>query len=146
MDSKGSTDFQFEYGTPSRHAQTRGARRPTGRGRGSIRHGVSLWILWFATAILGAAGSVLAALRVDEVRMIGDGGFWTAVIGVTVVLAVSLPGFALYQLARKREVRNWHERVWRPSAWVALSLPISIGAAIWCGYLIAIRIAREWPT
>ena len=105
-----------------------------------------IWFLWFCVAVLGAVVSVLMASRVGEVRAIGDAGFRTAVIGIAVVLVVSLPGFALYQLIRKREEPNWHERVWQPTFLVRLSLLSSVGAALWCGYLIAIRIAREWPT
>lgn len=96
--------------------------------------------------MVGAAASTVMALRVGEVRMIGDDGFWTAVIGIVVVLVLSLPGFSLYWLARSTAYHNWHELFWRPTAWVRLSLLTSIGAALWCGYLIAIRLAREWPT
>lgn len=95
--------------------------------------------------MVGAGTSAFIAWRADEVRMIGDSAFWTAVIGIAVVLLLSLPGFSMYRLARSSAYPNWHERVWRPTAWVRLSLLSSIVAALWCGYPIAVRIAREWP-
>ena len=127
--------FEFEYESPRSAA----SRTP-------IRRGGMVWVLWWWVAILGAGASVAVAVVADEVRMIGDRGFWTAVIGIAVVLVLSLPGFSMYRLARSNAHPNWHERVWRPTDWVRLSLLSSIGAAVWCGYLIAIRIAREWPT
>ena len=103
------------------------------------------WVLWFCVSVLGAGVSVAMASRVGEVRSIGDDGFRTAAIGIAAVLILSLPGFSMYWLARSSAYPNWHERVWRPTAWVRLSLFASVGAALWCGYVIAIRIAREWP-
>lgn len=84
------------------------------------------------------------AVITGEVRAIGDHSFWTAMVGIGTVFFASLPGFALYRLARQREEPNWRERWWRPSTWVGISLLVSLTAALWSGYLIAIRFAREW--
>ena len=104
------------------------------------------WVLWFCVAMLGAGISGTIALTAGEVLMLGDDDSWRALIGIAVVLVFSLPGFSMYRLERSRAHPNWHERVWRPTALVGLSLIVSVGAALWCGYLVAIRIAREWPT
>ena len=103
-----------------------------------------MWVLWLALSALGAGFSLVVALRVGEVRALGDLGFWTAVLGIATVLIVSLPGFSMYWMVRSSAKPNWHERFWRPTALVLLSLLSSVGAALWCGYVIAIRIAREW--
>lgn len=145
MDEGRSKTFEFEYRPVSKPVGTHETRRSAGPRRGPRRRG-TIWILWFCIAMLGAGGSAVMALRVGEVRMIGDGSFWTAVIGIAVVLVVSLPGFSMYRLACFSASPNWHERVWKPTAWVRLSLGSSLVAALWCGYLIAIRIARGWPT
>lgn len=134
--------FEFEYGSSGgTHGARRGAPR---KGSGRRRAGM-VWILWLMVAASGTGVSVAMALRVGEVRAVGDAGFWTAVIGILAVLILSLPGFSMYWLARSSAYPNWHERVWRPTALVRLSLISSVAAALWCGYLIAIRIAREWP-
>ena len=135
--------FEFEYGSSS---GARGPRRPAKPPRRSIRRrGGMIWVLWLFVAVLGAGVSVAMALRVGEVRVIGDVGFLAAMIGIAAVLILSLPGFSMYWLARSSAYPNWHEQVWRPTALVRLSLISSVAAALWCGYLIAIRIAREWP-
>ena len=134
--------FEFEY-EPSG-----GARSKTGggrRGRSERRGGGVNWVLGLGTGLLGAGVSVAMAAAAGEVRAIGDGGFWRAMAGILAVLFLSLPGFSMYWLARTREQRNWLERRWRPTSIVGLSLASSVGAALWCGYLIAVRIAREWP-
>lgn len=135
--------FEFEYGSSSR---TQGARRSGAPRKGSRpRRAGMLWILWLMVAAAGAGVSAAVALRVGEVRAVGDAAFWTAVVGISAVFVLSLPGFSMYWLARSGAYPNWHERVWRPTALVRLSLISSVAAALWCGYLIAIRIAREWP-
>lgn len=135
--------FEFEYGSSG---GAHGARRSRAPRKGSGRRRAELvWVLWLMVAAIGTGVSVAMALRVGEVRAVGDAGFWTAVIGISAVLVLSLPGFSMYWLARSSAYPNWHERVWRPTALVCLSLISSVGAALWCGYLIAIRIAREWP-
>ena len=135
--------FEFEYASSS---ETHGARRSRVPRRGPTRRlGGMTWVLWLMVAVIGAGISLALAFRVGEVRAIGDLGFWTAVLGIAAVLMLSLPGFSMYWLARSSAYPNWHERVWRPTAWVRLSLISSVTAALWCGYLIAIRIAREWP-
>lgn len=133
--------FEFEY-EPSGGAPA----RPGGGRRGrSARRGDGVnWVLGLGTGLLGAGVSVAMAAAAGEVRAIGDGGFWRAMAGILAVLFLSLPGFSMYWLARTREQRNWLERRWRPSVIVGLSLASSVGAALWCGYLIAVRIAREW--
>ena len=103
-----------------------------------------MWVLWWCFAVLGAGVSVAMAVITGEVRAIGDHSFWTAMVGIGTVFFASLPGFALYRLARQREEPNWRERWWRPSTWVGISLLVSLTAALWSGYLIAIRFAREW--
>lgn len=102
-------------------------------------------MLWLALSALGAGFSLVMALRVGEVRALGDPGFWTAVLGIAGALFVSLPGFSMYWFARSSAKPNWHERWWRPSALVGISVLTSVSAALWCGYQIAVRIAREWP-
>lgn len=135
--------FEFEYGSSS---GTQGARRSGAPRKGSRpRRAGMLWILWLMVAAAGAGVSAAVALRVGEVRAVGDAAFWTAVVGISAVLVLSLPGFSMYWLARSSAYPNWHERVWGPTALVRLSLISSVAAALWCGYLIAIRIAREWP-
>ena len=133
--------FEFEYepsGGP--RAKPGGGRR----GRSARRGGGVNWVLGLGTGLLGAGVSVAMAAAAGEVRAIGDGGFWRAMAGILAVLFLSLPGFSMYWLARTREQHNWLERRWRPTAIVGLSLASSVGAALWCGYLIAVRIAREW--
>lgn len=134
--------FEFEY-KPSGGAQTKpgGGRLRRGPAR---RRGGAVWVLWLCAALLGAGVSVAMAAAAGEVRAIGDGGFWRAMAGILAVLFLSLPGFSMYWHAT-REQHNWLERRWRPTAIVGLSLASSVGAALWCGYLIAVRIAREWP-
>ena len=135
--------FEFEYESSS---GTHGVRRSGASRKGSRRHrGGMIWVAWLLVAASGAGVSGAMALRVGEVRAIGNVGFWTAVLGISAVLVLTLPGFSMYWLARSSAYPNWHERVWRPTAWVRLSLVSSVAAALWCGYLIAIRIAREWP-
>lgn len=135
--------FEFEYESSS---GTHGPRRSGApRKRFRQRRAGMLWVLWLMVAAGGTVVSVAMALRVGEVRAVGDAGFWTAVVGISAVLVLSLPGFSMYWLARSSAYPNWHERVWRPTALVRLSLISSVAAALWCGYLIAIRIAREWP-
>lgn len=136
--------FEFEY-EPTGVAQTKpgGGRRRAGPAR---RGGGAVWVLWLCAALLGAGVSVALAAAAGEVRAIGGGGFWRAMAGILAVLFLSLPGFSMYWLARTREHHNWLERWWRPTAVVGFSLASSVGAALWCGYLIAVRIAREWPT
>lgn len=136
--------FEFEYrssdGTPARPGGGRWRAGPARRGGGMV------WVLWLCAALLGAGVSVAMAAVAGEVRAIGGGGFWRALAGILAVLFLSLPGFSMYWLARTREQHNWLERWWRPTAIVGVSLASSVGAALWCGYLIAVRIAREWPT
>ena len=96
-------------------------------------------------ALLGAGIAVTGALVADEVHAIGDTGFQRASAGILAVLVFSLPGFALFQLGRFREKTSWRERWWRPTTVARLSLLTSVCAALWCGYLIAVRLAREWP-
>lgn len=99
--------FEFEYETPGRDGSSHSDRRG---GRPGRRRVGMIWALWLCVTVLGAGASVAAAVSADEVRAIGDDGFWTAVIGIGIVLLLSLPGFALYQLVRKRAEPNWHER------------------------------------
>ena len=112
--------------------------------RGPRRGGGVNWVVGLGTGLLGAGVSVAMAAAAGEVRAIGDGGFWRAMAGILAVLFLSLPGFSMYWLARTREQHNWRERRWHPTSIVGLSLASSVGAALWCGYLIAVRIAREW--
>ena len=135
--------FEFEY-EPSSGAQTKpGGHR---RGRSARRGGEGVnWVLGLGVGLLGAGLSIVMAAAAGEVRSVGDGGFWRAMAGILAVFFLSLPGFSMYWLARSGEQRNWLERWWRPTAIVGFSLASSVGAALWCGYLIAVRIAREWP-
>ena len=139
--------FEFDYGSSGEGSA--GGRRPGSRGRRARpprRRGGMIWVLWFCAALLGAGASVSLAVVAGEVRAIGDAAFWRAAIGIAAALLLSLPGFSFYWLARSSAYPNWHERVWRPTALVRISLLSSVGAALWCGYLIAVRVAREWPT
>ncbi len=138
-----SMSFEFEYESSSGdHGRRRPTRTPMRAGQ---RPGGMIWILWFCVSAIGAGVSLAIASRVGEVRVIGDVNFWTALTGIAVVISLSVPGFSMYWLVRSSAHPNWHERVWRPTALVGLSMLSSVGAALWCGYLIAVRIAREWP-
>lgn len=121
-----------------------GRGRPRSAGPRRNRRGRMLWVLWLGLAVLGAAVSVIMAATAGAVLAVGDGAFWRGVIGIAAVLAASLPGFALFRLVQLREQPNWHERWWRPTALAVISLLSSVGGALWCGYLIAERIARVW--
>lgn len=133
--------FEFEY-EPSGGGQAKpgGRRRAAPRAAGGVN-----WVLGLGVGLLGAGLSIVMAVVAGEVRAVGDGGFWRAMAGILAVLFISLPGFSMYWLARNSEQPNWLERWWRPTAIVGFSLASSVGAALWCGYLIAVRIAREWP-
>jgi len=133
--------FEFEYEPSGGPRAKPGGDR---RGRSARRGGGVNWVVGLGTGLLGAGVSVAMAAAAGEVRAIGDGGFWRAMAGILAVLFLSLPGFSMYWLARTREQHNWLERRWRPTSIVGLSLASSVGAALWCGYLIAVRIAREW--
>jgi len=136
-------NFEFEYGQSSSSHRPRPSGAPR-KGTGRRSDGMT-WILWLLVTALGTGVSVIMALRVGEVRAVGDTGFWTGILGISAVLILSLPGFSMYWLARSSAHPNWYERVWRPTALVVLSLITSLVAALWCGYQIAIRVAREWP-
>ena len=137
--------YEFEL-DPRRSTRDGGERvsRRSARRRPSPRRATP-WAWWLVVALLGTSLAVTAAVIADEVRAIGDTGFQRAAGGILVVLVLSLPGFALFQLGRSRERTMWRERWWRPTILARLSLLASVGAAFWCGYLIAVRIAREWP-
>ena len=137
--------YEFEL-DPRSSGSDRGrrvSRRPARRRPPGLH--VIPWAWWLTVALLGTSLAVTAALIAHEVRAIGDPGFQRAVGGILGVLVLSLPGFALFQLGRSRERTSWRERWWRPTILARLSLLASVGAALWCGYLIAVRIAREWP-
>lgn len=134
-----SNGFEFEY-PPA--GGGRGGPRPARSRR--YRRGRMLWVLWLCLALLGGAVSVVMAATAGEVLALGDASFWRAAVGITAVLAASLPGFALFRLVQLREHPNWHERWWRPTVLAGISLLSSVGGALWCGYLIAERIARVW--
>lgn len=134
-----SNGFEFEFEPAG------GARgRPRSAGSRRNRRGRMLWVLWLCLVVLGAAVSVIMAATAGEVLAVGDGAFWRGVVGITAVLTASLPGFALFRLVQLREHPNWHERWWRPTVLAGISLLSSVGGALWCGYLIAERIARVW--
>lgn len=135
--------MSFKFEPPGGDQTKPGGHR---RGRSARRGGEGVnGVLGLGTGLLGAGLSIVMAAAAGEVRAVGDGGFWRATAGILAVLFLSLPGFSMYWLARTREPHNWLEMWWRPTTIVALSLASSVGAALWCGYLIAVRIAREWP-
>ena len=134
-----SNGFEFEY-EPAGGAEE-GLVLPGLGGTGAAGR---LWVLWLCLAALGAAVSVIMAATAGEVLAVGDGAFWRGVVGITAVLTASLPGFALFRLVQLREHSNWHERWWRPTLLAGITLLSSVGGALWCGYLIAERIARVW--
>ncbi|MDE0170344.1 MAG: hypothetical protein OXS29_12680 [bacterium] len=136
--------YRFESDPRSREREA-GPRNP----RRKLHHRpprlrVTPWVVWLLVSLLGTSIAVAAALTAGEVGRTGDQAFQRAVGGILAVLVFSLPGFALFQLGRFRERTRWQERWWRPTILARLSLLASVVGALLCGYLIAVRIAREW--
>lgn len=116
------------------------------RGRSAVnrRHNRT-WAKWL---VLGWSGSLVAAWlawQADDIRRLdlGDPSLRSTVLGILIVVLVSFPGFALFRLGKLSQGNSWVESQWKPTLLAWLSVALSMGAAMWSGYLIAIRVARD---
>ena len=95
--------------------------------------------------LAGTALSLLVAWTGAEIRhlRLGDSNLLLALAGILAVVSLSFPGFALFRLKQLGQGPAWVGRWWNSNAVVISALVISFISALWSGYLIAIRIARD---
>lgn len=134
-----SSDFRFEYEpTDQRHRE-----RTLSRRRGAPWEEGGGW--WLALLLTGSAASVVMARMGEEIRHLrfDDPNFLLALGGILAVVGLSFPGFALFRLKQLGQGSAWVGRWWNSTAVVISALVISFVSALWSGYMIAIRIARD---
>ena len=136
-----SSGFRFEYEPPDQRRRERAPSRRRGR-RGQWEEGGGWWL---ALLLAGASASVFMAWTGEEIRYLrfDDTAFLLALGGILAVVGLSFPGFALLRLKQLGQGPAWVGRWWNSNAVVISALVISFVAALWSGYVIAIRIARD---
>ena len=136
-----SDDFRFEYPQTARPSRV-GTRSLRGGRRGRAARD---WGKWLALCWAGALTAVLLTWRAGEIRGFGweDPSLRMTVAAILVVILVSFPGYALFRYRKLYQGPRWIELRWKPSGLALLSLVISFASAMWSGYLIAIRVARD---
>ena len=100
---------------------------------------------WLVVAWLGSLVSAFLAWQSEEIRDLdfGDTFPWSTVMAILIVILVSFPGFALFRLRKLSQGNSWVESRWKPTSLAWLAIAVALGAAMWSGYLIAIRVARD---
>lgn len=103
------------------------------------------WVRWLALCWAGALVATLLTWWAGEIRHFGweDPSLRMTVAAIVVVILFSFPGYALFRYRKLYQGPRWVELRWKPSGLALLSLVISFASAMWSGYLIAIRVARD---
>lgn len=129
--------FEYEEPNPAPGGRVRSRSR-----RSNWKEGGGWWV---ALLLTGTALSLLMVWTGEEIRYLrlGDPNLLLALAGILAVVSLSFPGFALFRLKQLGQGPAWVGRWWNSNVVVISSLVISFISALWSGYLIAIRIARD---